>query len=265
MLRLGDRYFENRMLLGTARYPSPAILKKAILASGVEIVTVSLRRHSPESQGAQTFWDILKSCPVAILPNTAGCCSAKEAIATARLARELFGTNWIKLEVIGDEATLAPDPFGLVEAAATLIQEGFEVFPYMTEDVVIAERLVAVGCRILMPWASPIGSGRGLAHPDLLRVLRMRFPQVTLILDAGLGAPSHAAQAMEAGCDGVLLNTAVAMAGDPIRMAKAFSLAVTAGRSGFEAGLITARDTASPSTPTIGQPFWTQEKNHARE
>jgi thiazole synthase len=237
-------------------------MRQAILASGAEIVTVSLRRQAPGGRGAERFWEILRELPVSILPNTAGCRSVKEAVTTARLARELFGTAWIKLEVIGDELTLQPDPFGLVEAAALLAREGFEVFPYTTEDAVVAERLVGVGCRILMPWGSPIGSGRGLGNRYLLERLRARYPDLTLIVDAGLGRPSHAAEALEMGYDGVLLNTAVATSREPVLMAEAFAAAVRAGRAGFEAGLIEAREKAEPSTPVLGTPFWNGERTN---
>jgi thiazole synthase len=191
-----------------------------------------------------------------VLPNTAGCRSAKEAIATAKMARELFGTNWIKLEVIANDDTLQPDLFGLVEAAAALTEDGFEVLPYTTEDLSAAERLVAGGCAVLMPWAAPIGSARGLINKDALKTLRAYFPDTPLVIDAGIGTPSHAAEAMEMGYDAVLLNTAVAKAGDPVKMAQAFAKAVEAGRLAFEAGLIEPRDMASPSTPVAGTPFF---------
>jgi thiazole synthase len=254
MLEIGDHSFKNRFLLGTARYASAGLLKESIQKSGVEIVTVSLRRHL--GQQGNGFWSIIQSCNVTILPNTAGCRSAEEAITTARLARELFGTHWIKLETVGDEYTLQPDPFALVEAARVLVSEGFEVFPYTTEDLVVAERLVAVGCKILMPWGSPIGSGRGLMNPFALKTLRARFPKIKLIVDAGVGTPSQAAQAMELGFDAVLLNSAVSLAQDPVAMAQAFSMAIEAGRMGYEAGLMPARDFAVPSTPVLGTPFW---------
>ena len=168
----------------------------------------------------------------------------------------MFGTSWIKLEVIADNDTLQPDVVGLVEAAATLIKDGFEVFPYCTEDLGVAMRLVDAGCRVVMPWAAPIGSAKGIVNRDALALLRDRLPDIALVVDAGLGAPSHAAQALELGYDAVLLNTAVAKAADPVAMAQAFRLAVEAGRGGFEAGLMGARDFASPSTPVIGTPFW---------
>jgi thiazole synthase len=172
------------------------------------------------------------------------------------MARELFGTDWIKLEVIANDDTLQPDLFGLVEAAGTLARDGFKVFPYTTEDLGAAERLLAAGCEVLMPWGAPIGTGRGLANPYALRTMRAYFPGVPLVVDAGMGAPSHAAQAMEMGYDAVLLNTAVAKAGDPIRMAAAFARAVEAGRLAYAAGLMEARDMASPSTPVAGTPFF---------
>ena len=168
----------------------------------------------------------------------------------------LFGTPWIKLEVIADDETLQPDVMGLVEAANTLIKDGFEVFPYCTEDLSVASRLVDAGCKVVMPWASPIGSARGITNRDALKLLRARFPDITLVVDAGIGAPSHAAEAFELGYDAVLLNTAIAKADDPVAMASAFRLAIEAGRAGYAAGLMQARDFASPSTPVVGTPFW---------
>ncbi|MFT3859449.1 MAG: thiazole synthase, partial [Aquabacterium sp.] len=190
-----------------------------------------------------------------LLPNTAGCRSAREAITLAHMARELLGTHWIKLEVVGDEQTLQPDPFELVEAARQLVRDGFDVLPYCTDDLVSAQRLVDAGCRILMPWAAPIGSGLGLLNPWALRTLRARLPGITLIVDAGLGAPSHAAAAMELGMDAVLLNSAVSQSGQPVRMAAAFAHAVQAGRLGHLAGLMPTSDVAVATTPVGGQPF----------
>jgi thiazole synthase len=253
MWQLADKTFNSRLILGTSRYRSPDHLRRAITQSGAEIVTVSLRRQSA-GDGAK-FWDLLRELGVTILPNTANCRSVPEAVATAHMAREVFKTNWIKLETVGDEYTLQPDPFALVEAARILIADGFEVFPYMTEDLVVAERLIAAGCRILMPWAAPIGSGQGIANPAAMKTLRARLPKVTLIVDAGIGLPSHAAAAMEMGFDGVMLNTAIALADDAPKMAEAFALAIRAGRLGYEAGLMAARDFAEPSTPTLGTAF----------
>lgn len=258
MWQLGGKSFTSRLLLGTSRYRSPESLKKAIESSGAEIVTVSLRRQA--AGDGSKFWDMLRQLGVTILPNTANCRSAQEAITTAHMARDVFGTNWIKLETVGDEYTLQPDPFALLEAAQKLIADGFEVFPYMTEDLVIAERLVAAGCKILMPWASPIGSGQGLANVRALKTLRQKFPHLPMIIDAGIGAPSHAAEAMEMGFDAVMLNTAVALAEDSPKMAAAFARALEAGRMGYEAGLMAPRLSAEPSTPTIGTPFWHGEK-----
>ncbi len=239
----------SRLMLGTAQYPSPQVLRQAIAASGTEVITVSLRR---EGAGGAAFRDILKDSGCRILPNTAGCHTAREAVTTARMAREVLGTDWIKLEVIGHADTLQPDPFALVEAARILCAEGFKVFPYTTEDLIVAERLVEAGCRVLMPWGAPIGSGQGLRNIGGLRSLRAHFPDVPMVIDAGLGAPSQAAQAMEMGFDAVLLNTAVAKARDPVGMARAFGQAVAAGRAAFEAGLMPRRDMAVASTPIFG-------------
>ncbi len=246
----------SRLLLGTAGYPSPAILAGAVKASGAEIVTVSLRREAAGGKIGERFLDIIKGLGVRVLPNTAGCRTPREAITTAHMARELFETDWVKLEVIANDDTLQPDVFGLVEAAAALVQDGFKVFPYTTEDLSVAERLQRAGCAVIMPWGAPIGSGRGLANVAALTSLRAYFPDVKLIIDAGIGAPSHAALAMELGYDAVLLNTAVAKAADPARMAEAFALSIKAGRLGLEAGLMPPRDMAVPSTPVAGTPFF---------
>ncbi len=243
----------SRLLLGSAQYPSPACLAEAVAASGCEVVTVSLRRESAAQRSGQDFWAQIRALGVRVLPNTAGCHSVREAVTTAQMARELFGTPWIKLEVIGDDDTLRPDVFALVEAARVLTDEGFAVFPYTTDDLGVAGRLLDAGCRVLMPWAAPIGSGRGLSHPYALRTLRAHVPDVPLIIDAGLGLPSQAAAAMELGYDAVLLNTAVARAGDPVAMARAFALAVDAGRTAWRAGPIEPRDLAAPSTPPSGR------------
>src|SRR5216684_2199656 len=216
MLNFYGKQFTSRLLIGSALYPSPAIMQAAIRASGAQIVTVSLRRESAGGKTGDAFWSLIRELDVTVLPNTAGCRSVREAVTTAKLARELFGTSWIKLEVIADNDTLQPDVVGLVEAADILIKDGFEVFPYCTEDLSVA----------------------------------------TLVVDAGLGTPSHAAQALELGYDAVLLNTAIAKAADPVAMAKAFRFGVEAGRLAFEAGLMEARDFASPSTPVVGTPFW---------
>ncbi|MET0534160.1 MAG: thiazole synthase [Steroidobacter sp.] len=247
----------SRLMLGTARYPSPAILAESVKASGAQVVTVSLRRESGGERAGQGFWSIVselvRDLGLRVLPNTAGCHSAKEAITTAHMAREVFGTRWIKLEVIGEDDTLQPDVFGLIEAARVLIADGFEVFPYTTEDLVVAGKLLDAGCQVLMPWGSPIGSGRGLNNVFGLKALRAHFPHVPLVIDAGIGVPSHAAQAMELGFDAVLINTSVALARDPVRMATAFGKAVQAGYDGCLAGPMEPRDMAAPSTPIFGK------------
>ena len=255
-LTLYGQSFSSRLLLGTARYDSPSVLADAISAADPAMLTVSLRRQIGGSKDSgQSFWNLLRATQRAILPNTAGCLSANEAIKTACMARELFQTNLIKLEVIGDEVSLQPDPFGLVEAANKLVKLGFEVLPYCTEDWVLCSRLMDAGCEVLMPWAAPIGTGQGPRNPRALRELRERAPQIPLIVDAGIGLPSQACQVMEWGFDGVLLNTAVSRALDPVRMAGAFAKAVNGGRSAFLAGPMIVQEIAVPSTPEIGRPF----------
>ncbi len=253
MLKLYDRQVHSRLLLGTARYPSPVIMEAAISQSRTEIVTVSLRRETAGSSKGGQFFEIIRNLGVHVLPNTAGCHTAKEAILTAQMARDLFRTNWIKLEVIGNHDTLAPDVFQLVEAAQTLYADGFDVFPYTTDDLVVAERLLEAGCKVLMPWAAPIGSARGPVNPAALKSMRAYFPDIPLIVDAGLGRPSHAAEVMELGFDAVLLNTAVAGAADPASMAEAFASAIDAGHKAYLSGMLEPRDMAVPSTPVIGQ------------
>ncbi len=242
----------SALMLGTAQYPSPLILADAFRAARPGIATVSLRR---EAGGGQRFWDLVTDLDARILPNTAGCHSVKEAVTTAHMARELFQTRWIKLEVIGHADTLQPDVVALIEAARILAADGFEVFPYCTEDLTICGRLLDAGCQVLMPWGAPIGSGRGISNAYGLRSLRAHFPDVALVVDAGIGLPSHAAQAMEMGFDAVLLNSAVARAGDPVAMARAMALAVEAGRMACGADPIEARDMAAPSTPVLGRAF----------
>ncbi len=257
---IGDTPLSSRFLLGTAGYPSPQVLREAIEASGAQVLTLGLKRTLAVPGGGdngfvQIIRDTAKAQGAHLLPNTAGCRSAREAINLAHMARELLGTHWIKLEVVGDEQTLQPDPFELIEAARQLVSDGFEVLPYCTDDLVSAQRLVDAGCRILMPWAAPIGSGLGLLNPWALRTLRARLPHITLIVDAGLGAPSHAAAAMELGMDAVLLNSAVSQSGNPVGMARAFAQAIQGGRGGFTAGLMPTSDVAVATTPVGGQPF----------
>lgn len=261
VLAIGGCELDSRFFIGTAMYDSPADMQASITASDSQVVTVSLRRQTAAGglDNNQNFFDFVQSFQNNnryLLPNTAGCHSAKEAITTSLMSRELFKTNWIKLEVIGDDYTLQPDPFQLVEAASELISQGFEVFPYCTDDLVLCEQLVKVGCKILMPWGAPIGTGKGLMNPYALELLRNRFPEIPLVVDAGIGKPSHAAQAMEMGYDAVLLNTAVAKAQNSVLMAEAFKQAIESGRKAYLAGCMSEQNKASASTPIVGTPFW---------
>lgn len=251
--------FESRLLLGTAQYPSPRVLQAAVEAATPALLTVSLRRQAAahDELAGQGFFALLSALKVPFLPNTAGCHSPEEVFATAQMARELFGTEWIKLELIGDDETLQPDTLNLVGAAERLILDGFKVLPYCTEDLILCRRLIDVGCQAVMPWAAPIGTGKGPINGYALRLLRERL-SVPIIVDAGIGLPSHACQVMEWGLDAVLLNTAVARAGDPVQLAGAFRQAVLAGRSAFLGGVMVEREAARPSTPVIGTPFWHQ-------
>ncbi|XQW85210.1 thiazole synthase [Thalassotalea piscium] len=260
-LTIYGQAFSSRLLIGSALYPSIEVMKAAILKSGSEIVTVSLRRQNPENKGGSVFWQEIKSLGLTLLPNTAGCHSVKEVINLAKMSRELFETNWIKLELIGDEYNLQPDPMNLVNAAAILIKEGFKVLPYCTDDLVLCRRLADSGCEVIMPWGSPIGTGQGLANPQALAAIRHRLPDTTLVIDAGLGLPSHAVQAFELGYDAILLNSAIAQATDPIMMASAFAHACQSGRQGYLAGRMPERQVAHPSTPIMGMPFWHQDKH----
>jgi thiazole synthase len=254
-LRIGELELASRFFLGTAGYPSPQVLQEAIAASGTEVVTVGLKRQLAAAGAPSDFYGLIRKTGARLLPNTAGCKTAKEAVTLAHMARELFDTRWIKLEVVGDEYTLQPDPFELLEATRTLVRDGFEVFPYCTDDLVSCRRQLDAGCRILMPWGAPIGSGQGLLNPTALRTLRARLPEAVLVVDAGIGSPKDAIQAMELGFDAVLVNSAVSQAHDPVKMARAFRLAVEAGRLGYEAGIMARQDMAVPSTPVTGQPF----------
>ncbi len=258
-LVLYGQRFESRLLLGTARYPSPAALQAAVQRARPAMLTAALRRQGSIEQG-KSFWAMLKELQVPVLPNTAGCHSVQEAITTSHMAREVFDTPWIKLEVIGDDYTLQPDTLNLVQAAEQLVRDGVYVLPYCTEDLVLCQRQVDVGCQAIMPWAAPIGTGRGPVNPYAMQTLRQRL-DVPMLVDAGLGLPSHACQVMEWCFDGVLLNTAVAQAADPVRMAGAFADAVAAGRAAHLAGAMQPRESAQPSTPVLGTPFW----HHAQE
>jgi thiazole synthase len=251
--------FASRLLLGTSRYPSPQVLETAVQRARPAMITASLRRQGSTATEAHSgFWELLKKMAVPVLPNTAGCHSPQEVITTAQMAREVFETNWIKLELIGDDYTLQPDTLRLVQTAEHLIKDGFKVLPYCTEDLIVCQRLVDVGCQAVMPWAAPIGTGQGPLNPYAMRLLRERL-SVPLLVDAGLGLPSHACTVMEWGFDGVLLNTAVALAQDPVAMAQAFASAVHAGRQAFLSGAMQPQASAQASTPLVGTPFWHHE------
>lgn len=250
-LRIADRTFGSRLLLGTGGFPSLAMLSEAIAASGCELVTVALRRIDTRARGS--LIDVLSDAGVELLPNTAGCHTARDAVLTARLAREAFETAWIKLEVIGDEDTLLPDAPELLRAAEQLVDEGFVVLPYTTDDPVLARRLADVGCAAVMPLGSPIGSGMGIRNPYNIALIREAV-ELPLVLDAGIGTASDAALAMELGCDAVLAASAISRAQDPVRMAGAMRAAVQAGRLARTAGRIPRRLYATPSTPNEGLP-----------
>ncbi|KAG0165550.1 hypothetical protein DFQ30_008327 [Apophysomyces sp. BC1015] len=239
-LILYGRPFSSRLLLGTSRYPSLRALEESLVAARPAMVTVALRRQLAAQGDADVgFFDALKRRGVALLPNTAGCHAVREVVTTAQMAREVFETDWIKLELIGDDYTLQPDPVGLIEAADILVRDGFKVLPYCTEDLVVARRLLDVGCEALMPWGAPIGTGKGVVNPYGLQLLRERLPGVPLIIDAGLGAAR------------------------PDAMAHAFANAVDAGREAYRAGPMPERDSAHASTPVMGMPFWHQDGHGA--
>ena len=232
-LTLAGEIFDSRLLLGTGGVPSLEVLEKAIVGSGTQLVTIALRRIEASTSGP--LLEVLDRCKVRLLPNTAGCMTSREAVLTAKLAREAFETNWVKLEVIGDERTLLPDPVELLDAAERLVADGFTVLPYTNDDPITARRLADIGCAAVMPLGSPIGSGLGIRNPHNISLIREAVT-VPVILDAGLGTASDAALAMELGCDAVLLASAVTRAKDPELMATAMRSAVTAGRQAFRAG-----------------------------
>lgn len=235
-------------------------MEEAIQRAGVEVVTTSLRRQSPASKGGQSIWDRISKLGCHVLPNTAGCHSAREAVNLAQMSREIFETNWIKLEVTGDEYNLQPDPYELLDATERLLKLEFDVFAYCTDDLVVCRRLHQLGCEVIMPWGSPIGTGKGPINLYALETLRNRLPEAKLLVDAGIGLPSHSATVLELGFDGVLVNTAVATADDPVSMAIAMSRAVEAGRLAYLAGPMAPSTTAHASTPILGSPFWKETK-----
>lgn len=247
---IGDRVFSSRLIIGTGKYRSFDEMKAAHRESGAEMVTVAVRRV-PLDRSSESFLDHLDSS-LQILPNTAGCYTAEEAIRTARLAREALGTDLLKLEVIGDQTTLFPDNEQTLEAARVLNKEGFVVLPYFSDDLIMARKLLDAGCPAVMPLAAPIGSGLGIQNPANLRIMREQLPDATIIVDAGVGTASDAAIAMELGADAVLMNTAIAEAQDPGRMAKAMRLAIEAGRLAYLAGRMQKRLYASASSPISG-------------
>jgi thiazole synthase len=251
-LRIAGREFRSRLLLGTGGFPSLETLAAAIRASGTELVTVALRRVDPAARGS--LIDVLDEAGVALLPNTAGCHTARDAVTTARLAREAFDTEFVKLEVIGDEDTLLPDAVELLQATETLVDDGFVVLAYTNDDPILARRLRDAGCAAVMPLGSPIGSGLGIRNPHNIMLIREAIDDVPVVLDAGVGTASDAALAMELGCDAVLCASAISRAQDPLRMAHAIRAAVDAGRWARHAGRIPRRLYASASTPDAGLP-----------
>ena len=252
-LVIAGKRFRSRLILGTGKYSSPDVCKAALDASGAEIVTVAIRRLDLDNPSKQTELDYIDWSRYTILPNTAGCKTVEEALLTARLGRELTGSNWVKLEVIPDPKYLLPDPIGTLEAASILLDEGFAVLPYIHADPVLARRLEELGCATVMPLGSAIGSGQGILTIDEIKII-IEEAHVPVVVDAGLGAPSDAALAMEIGADAVLLNTAVALSQDPPLMAEAIKLGVEAGRKAYLAGRIPKKAYASASSPLEGVP-----------
>jgi thiazole synthase len=252
LLTIGGRSLASRLIVGTGKYPDIVIARAAILASGAAMVTVAVRRVDLSRREGESILDVILDAKLAILPNTAGCYTADEAVRTARLAREAGLSDLIKLEVIGDQRTLFPDTEGLLEATRTLVKEGFVVLPYTNDDLVVAKRLRDAGAAAVMPLAAPIGSGLGIQNPVNLRILLEEIRDVPVIVDAGVGTASDAALAMELGADGILMNTGIAGAKDPVKMARAMRAAVEAGRLAFEAGRIPRRLHASASSPVEG-------------
>ena len=256
ILHIGEHRFTSRLLLGTAAYPDRQPLFDCLEQSGTELVTVSLRRVSVHSPGTESLYESLTKRGYSLLPNTAGCFTAREAILTAKMAREALGVSLLKLEVINDEETLLPEPFELVEAAKTLVKDGFTVLPYTNDDPILAQRLEDAGCAAIMPLAAPIGTGLGIRNPHNLELIRSRT-KLPVIVDAGIGTASDAAKALELGCDAVLLNTAVSRARDPLSMAIAMGKAVEAGRLAYLSGRMPQKFLAESASPMAGR-AWKQ-------
>jgi thiazole synthase len=250
-LIIAGKSFASRLIVGTGKYSSPSVMVKAHAASGADMVTVAVRRVNISDRGKESLLDYIDTSKYFLLPNTAGCYTAEEAIRTARLGREAGLSNWVKLEVIGDEKTLFPDNEGLIEATRVLVNEGFVVLPYTNDDPVACRKLEDAGAAAVMPLGAPIGSGLGIQNVNNIRIIR-EFLRVPLIVDAGVGTASDASLAMELGADGVLMNTAIAGAQDPVAMAEAMKLAVLAGRLAFTAGRIPRKSYASASSPVEG-------------
>ncbi|MDX2129538.1 MAG: thiazole synthase [Chloroherpetonaceae bacterium] len=251
-LIIADKSFRSRLLMGTSRFPNPQTMLESLEASGAEIVTLAVRRIELKDRSEESLIHYLESNKYFFLPNTAGCFTAKEAILTAELAREALETNWIKLEVIGDDETLFPDVVELLKAASALVQKNFIVMAYCNDDVIICKKLRDIGCASVMPLGSPIGSGMGIRNPYNMQIIREQITDIPLIVDAGIGTASDAALAMELGYDGVLLNTAVSQAKHPIKMARSMRYAVESGRLSFEAGRIPKKLYATASSPVEG-------------
>jgi thiazole synthase len=250
-LTIADKTFTSRLIVGTGKYPSHQIMADAHRASGTEMVTVAVRRVDLKDRSAESLLGFIDAARIFILPNTAGCYTADDAIRTARLGREVGLSNWVKLEVIGDERTLFPDNVALLEATRVLVREGFVVLPYTSDDPIICKKLEEAGAAAVMPLGAPIGSGLGIQNPNNIAIIRDQA-RVPVIVDAGVGTASDAAIAMELGADGVLMNTAIALAADPVSMATAMKLAVQAGRLACRSGRIPKRPYASASSPAAG-------------
>lgn len=251
MLKIADKEFSSRFMIGTGKYPDFETMEKAHSASGAQIITVAIRRVDIGAPGHVGLMDHIDLNKYWILPNTAGCTTVEEAVRIARLGRAMGINNWVKLEVIPDAKYLLPDPIATFEAAKILVEDGFVVLPYINADPILAKRLEEIGCATVMPLASPIGSGQGVRNLDNIKII-IEQANIPVIVDAGLGTPSDAAIAMENGADACLLNTAVALALDPIQMATAFKLGIKAGRAAYEAGRIPVKEIASASSPLVG-------------
>lgn len=251
-IKIAGREFHSRLIVGTGKYRSFQEMQRCHVASGADMVTVAVRRVNLTDKSKESLLDFIDRSKIFILPNTAGCYTADDAVRTAMLAREVGLSNWIKLEVIGDEKTLFPDNYGLLEATRVLVKEGFVVLPYTNDDVVNARKLIDAGAAAVMPLAAPIGSGLGIQNPTNLRILREMITEVPMIVDAGVGTASDAAIAMELGADGVLMNTAIAAAEDSEKMALAMKLGVAAGRLAYESGRMAKKLYASASSPLAG-------------